>query len=54
MIGPAFSVVAQDRTSPVAATAGNVLEPRPERDRVPGGYPPAWSLVSRNLRALVR
>lgn len=54
VIGPAFSMLAQDGSTPVPATTGNVLAPRPERHRVVGGYPPAWAVIGRNLRSLAR
>ena len=51
VVGPALSVVGFDRTRPVAQDDGNVLEPRPEHERLHGGYPAVVTRLGRQALA---
>lgn len=49
IVGPAFGLAAQDRTRVLAATAGNVLEPRPELNDLRGGQRGAALRIARQV-----
>ena len=53
LVGPLFSVAAQDRTRRVAPGPGNVLHPTPERYRLRGDAGNPVLGVVRNLRAAI-
>ncbi len=51
-VGPLFAVAAKDRTTPVGAWAGNVLDSRPSGNALHGDQGNALVGVVRNLRTL--
>lgn len=52
LVGPLFTVLAQDLTQPVEDNPGNVLESRPASNGLRGGWGNALIAVGRNLAAL--
>lgn len=54
LVGPLFRVAAVERTTRVADTPGNVLEPREAGNRLRGGQGSTLVGVARNVRARVR
>jgi short-subunit dehydrogenase len=54
MVGPLFAVAAKDRTTPVAAGPGNVLESVPEGNRLHGDQGSPIAGIARNLLDVAR
>lgn len=54
LVGPLFSVVAQDLVAPVVHGPGNVLASRPERNGLRGGQGSAFLALGANLGEVVR
>jgi len=54
VVGPAFGLLAQDRTQPLAVTTGNVLTPRPERHEVRGGQQGAPARIAKQVLVRAR
>lgn len=52
LVGPLFTVVAQDLTVPAEDSPGNVLDSKPARNGLRGGWGNALVAVFRNLSAL--
>ncbi|CUR56198.1 Oxidoreductase, short chain dehydrogenase/reductase family [metagenome] len=54
LVGPLYRLAASDRTRPVDPHPGNVLEPRPEGDRLHGDQGNALVGIARNVGERVR